>query len=265
MNYKMLLLTLFVASSVQAMDPDVFGEGSSDSGRMSANPADVDQRIEDIIFGGGGVGQLQALCEQRKRMAPAAMPTRGRGRRKAAEDPLKAAREAAQRNLQRAEENLTWCGNIGRRNQVVAGALALLLGVCKGGYDLAQFWNEDADKANAGFGLATDGALALGGAYGIRLAIENGAAQTDHERALAMKLFVDTMAQMQVPTLQLQVGPAGSSSSSSLPEEYFTDDDASDGSSESASLADSSSHSGGASDATSRDVGSSSFLSTSDD
>lgn len=267
MKYKILFLALFVATQITAMSSD-------DSGRMStADPADVDRRIVDTIGGAGSVADLQSLCQQRLQMAPAAMPTRGRARKKADEDPLKAAREAAQRNLERAEANLTWCGNSGRRKQVFVGGILLLGGTTALVYNLSQLFNsdvEDSTRVAAGVNLAPAVGAAYGGAKDILLAFENGAAQTEHDKALALPLLIDAMAQGRSGTPQIHVGPAGSSSSSSLMEVVgFADEDDSDsmdgesgssgGSSESASLANSSGRSSGESSATSHGSSSSSL------
>ena len=132
----------------------------------------LDSQILAAISGNQTDGGLVNLLNQRRDRESKKMATAVRSRdfSNPLESVFAKAKEAAATNSKNAKSQTTWWGNTGRRNQVFGGAVAILFGLVKGGYDLSLFNDPETNDTANGFNVVQDGFSVAGGAYLIRLA-----------------------------------------------------------------------------------------------
>ncbi|MGE4168401.1 MAG: hypothetical protein AB7E68_02545 [Candidatus Babeliales bacterium] len=101
------------------------------------------------------------------------------------DDFFSTAEKQAEENLEGAKKNLTWSGNTGRRNQLIAGGISVLSGIGKGIFDFVSFSEneDDSEHVTTGFNIYTDLGLILLGAYNIKNAWENAGSHAAYGQA----------------------------------------------------------------------------------
>lgn len=214
-KYFVVFFSFFVLTSVQAMERSGSGElgaaqdleaeilGTDADPRSMEEGLALDGRIQAAIQG-RNIKDLGTLLRQLRTDTLAEVSRGGKRRshkkkQQKVSAAFKGAQGAAERNVQAAENNLGIWRNTGRRNQVIGGLAAILLGLAKGVYDTIQFWDEDTKTGGNVFSLVSDGSLVVVGGYGLRLAWENGPAKSEFNQALAIQYIVQQTAQLEAP------------------------------------------------------------------
>ncbi len=200
-KYFIIFFSLFFLTNVQAMEDDLEAQilSRTDS-REIAKGIILEGQIISAIDG-RTFQELGKLLQERREGVLTQVVRGGKRSHEKKQEQVSAAfqgaQEAAKRNVEAANNNLGILTNTGRRNQIFGGFAAIGFGLAKGIYDIIQFWDEDTKAGANVFSLINDGSLMVVGAYGLKLAYENGEAKSEYNQAVAIQFLVQQVAQLE--------------------------------------------------------------------